>query len=62
MRCRDSQSPGTCETVRIRIDANHGGHVQDLGVPDDLDHEVGSDISRSNDCCFHLSVHSVASE
>jgi hypothetical protein len=37
------------QSVRLRVNADHGPHLERLAVAHDLDHQIGSDISRSDD-------------
>src|SRR5882724_6469185 len=49
-----SEAASAGKSVGIRVDADHGAHLEHLSLQHDLDHQIGSDISRSNDRYLQL--------
>src|SRR5271166_706611 len=45
----DAQTRRASQAVRVRINADQGGHSQASTVAQNLDHQVGSDIAGAND-------------
>ena len=51
---RHAQSFSALQPVARGIDADEGAHLQHLGQAHDLDHQVGADVARSDDCDLGL--------
>ena len=47
------------QTVRFRIDTDHGAHFNVLAIAQDLDHQIGADVARADDRCLDFLAHSL---
>lgn len=48
---------GACQTVRSGVDADHRSHFNVLTMPEYLDHQVGADITATNDGSLDFAGH-----
>ncbi|MNT73454.1 hypothetical protein D3C72_2121610 [compost metagenome] len=53
-RRRHAQPIRTGQAVGGRIDSDHRSHFQVLTVAQDLDHQIGADVARTDDCSGNL--------
>ena len=44
-----AQPGGALQPVAVRIDAHQGNHLQLIGQAQDFDHQIGTDVARSDD-------------
>src|SRR6185295_3096290 len=49
VRGRDPHPSRPRQPVRGGVDAHHGAHLEVLGGPEDLDHQVGADVPGTDD-------------
>ena len=54
MRGRHIETCRAGQTIGRRVDPNHRGHIQHLGIAHDLDHQIGADVARPDDGTFDL--------